>query len=64
MTSHIGQIRCFDRPNNGSTAGVWIVLAISGLLLSGCGSLVSKATGDLANNLTQAITNNNDLATV
>ncbi|MBL7178977.1 MAG: TRAP transporter TatT component family protein [Desulfobacterales bacterium] len=44
-------------------AGVLAVL-LCALLLSGCSVLISSATRDMTENLTQAILNNNDLATV
>jgi len=39
-------------------------ILISVLLLSGCSYFISSATVDMTENLSQAILNNNDLATV
>ena len=42
-----------------------LLLILPGILaIAGCSFIVSKATGDLVNNLSEAILNNNDLATV
>ncbi|MFC1825664.1 TRAP transporter TatT component family protein [Thermodesulfobacteriota bacterium] len=45
-------------------AGYLIILFSGVCLLTGCSALLSSATGNLADNLTQAIVNNNDLETV